>query len=658
MNVNPVTGEILDGPFGFRADDLGKTVPSSAGSSDYLDYLDYSLTGYSDGALKTNFNPINGLWEYNYLPSQEGGYFSSEVHEDVASHMLAPKDPSNFSDRGRWSCYVRFDHSQTLDLSRVGADNLSQEKITVNGFVPDRMDELDNIAPINPSLISQASLQGYTQDAGRPHSVFVKCSVDSKLYMTPKVVDRKVKVHARGAAAVPNYGAVYNSGPHTDYSPEDILIPVNALQNGLAGGPVDTSENHTVQLSSFDRYYDANSQSHIIDTSTSGLDDEHVYAVVTLPGQVVPIQSYRFTDAVATASAGLDYVTNSIYGRGVVFGLDGFDLPPPKQDYIPEEDALRQKALKKLSVPDMSVNFSAPSPVYPDLVVIPLTSTERCYGPWLSSTFDTNGVITARTRYPDIGGRIEFSKDEQLAPWNFDGYDLMNEAGFIRAEFSNSLLLFAEKGSFTIPGLPLNMSLGQALVQGGPLVTSINVNVDSNVKTSVQMEMFSASFGKMQEQREESIAKLARDREKVKDIYNRLTEGSLKRNASAYTGDNKTIEALHRRGLYSSLQTGNTVYDVMVSTVTREEEERLRAGATVSGVVSTDYYKSVALQSRGYLDEAMTVNSDPNENRALIKKSAGAHLSHIFSPYDELPYNGNMPSVPYVHTQAIQERTS
>jgi hypothetical protein len=666
------TKEILEGPFGFEpvvtaAITPGITIVPPKVDTPYLSYLDFT-DGKSDGALKTNFNPINSQWEYNYTPSQEGGYFSDKTHDQVSSQMLAPKERTNFLDNGRWSCYVRFDHSQALDLSGIGADSFAQEKITANGSIPDVLEELDNVDPdLN---VSMNKLQGYTQEAGVPHSVFVKCSVSPKLYMTPKVVERLVsdtsvsplgngvKVHARGAAKVPNFGSVTTNNNVTEISPLDILTPVNAL--GFFGG-IDTAENYTTDLSVFEREYDQNSESYIVKTALEDLDEKHVYAIVTLPGKVVPIQSQRFVNAVATASAGLDWVTNQIYGRGVIFGLNGFDKPPPQINHLPHlQDAEKQKVLKRLSVPEHSVNFSAPSPVYPDLVVIPLESTERCYGPWVSSTFtdSTSPPALARNRHSDIGGKIEFSQDEQLAPWNFDGYDLLNEAGTLRAEFSNSLLLFSEKGAFTVPGLPLDMSVGRALIEKGPLVTSINVSVGSEVTTSVQMDMFSASFGKMQQQKEESISKLARDRQKTKDVANSLAKNNAKLKASANDGDRGLITATHRDSINSSLQTGNTVYDVMVSTVVREEEERIKLADVPEKVTAIDYYNSVALQSRGYLDEALTINSDPNSNRALVKNSAGSHLSHMFTPYDELPYNGNMPSVPYVHTQAIQERTS
>lgn len=65
------------------------------------------------------------------------------------------------------------------------------------------------------------------------------------------------------------------------------------------------------------------------------------------------------------------------------------------------------------SDPALSVSESSPSPVYPDMVAIPLMSMERCYGPWLSTSVVDQGA-DPRVRYSDIGGKIEFVKKKHL----------------------------------------------------------------------------------------------------------------------------------------------------------------------------------------------------------------------------------------------------
>ena len=132
-----------------------------------------------------------------------------------------------------------------------------------------------------------------------------------------------------------------------------------------------------------------------------------------------------------------------------------------------------------MSLAQNKINYTSPSPVYPDIVALPLMSWERCYGPW-ESTNVLNVDADPRIRYADIGGKVEFVKDENLAPWNFAGYQLLNEAGALKAQLSNSLLLFSERGGFVYADYPSGIGLAKHLQNEGPLVTSIGVNVGTN----------------------------------------------------------------------------------------------------------------------------------------------------------------------------------
>jgi len=142
----------------------------------------------------------------------------------------------------------------------------------------------------------------------------------------------------------------------------------------------------------------------------------------------------------------------------------------------------------------------------------------------------------ARVKYSNIGGRVEFVKDENLAPWNYAGYQLMDEAGSLQANFSNSLLLFSERGGFVMPDAPTGIALASALKVGGPLITSIGIAVDGSngVKTTVKMDLYTSSFGKLQKQKEMSISQAARERQRLLDDKNNaIRRGLGKRQTSS-----------------------------------------------------------------------------------------------------------------------------
>ena len=109
--------------------------------------------------------------------------------------------------------------------------------------------------------------------------------------------------------------------------------------------------------------------------------------------------------------------------------------------------------------PEKYIDFKAPSPVYPDLVALPLMSKERCYGPWFSNSIVNN--LSGKKTYKNLGGKVEFLKHENLAPWNYAGYQLMNQAGVLEAQFANSLLLFTERGGFKYGGIPTGVVLAK-----------------------------------------------------------------------------------------------------------------------------------------------------------------------------------------------------
>ena len=563
-------------------------------------YLDKDAKAeYTYGALKNNFNPVSEKWEFNYQPATNGGFFNFALHNRNLSFtessalseselplstqfLLAPKDLSTIVDfNGRMKCYVRYDNSQFLDMSSVSKDKIVQQSQGNRGFIPDIMEELENT---NPDYRTDIDRIKRMNAIDTPKTVtFVSCDLDAQLYMCPKPSGSQVTVYGRNVKYVANERplqfAEESSGcfkpmiedPYRIYSPSD---------NGGADGTV-------VENIDFQRTYNEYVDAYLIDTEKENLDPDHVYALITVPGRIKPVLDSRYVDGDA-------YNVNPAkikhqLTQDVVRGPKGFDKPAPvvnrdeftfecpidvgdltysniSQRAIPGINQAEQAKIllnwqkqefKQFSAgikaqrealtsaymnEDFNVSKSQPSPIYPDLVAMPLLSNERCYGPWISaSIIDSNASV----RYSNIGGKVEFVKDENLAPWNFAGYQLMNEAGSLQAQFSNSLLLFGEKGSFSMPEAPTGLSIAEALKTGGPLVTSINVSVDeSSIRTSVNMDLYTSRFGKLQKQKEELIGKIARERQKIIDQNNSMIRQGLGKSSSIVS--NTASEILER----------------------------------------------------------------------------------------------------------------
>lgn len=120
--------------------------------------------------------------------------------------------------------------------------------------------------------------------------------------------------------------------------------------------------------------------------------------------------------------------------------------------------------------------------IIPDMVAVPLRSNIQVYGPWFA--------IGAQ-------GKVEFEQDTNLVPWNFDGFNLLNQAGNARVTEAVTSQTFSESGSITFPDVPA-VQLGSRLISAGPYVTNIQLSIgDDGVTTTYQMQTWTNKFGKI-----------------------------------------------------------------------------------------------------------------------------------------------------------------
>lgn len=157
-----------------------------------------------------------------------------------------------------------------------------------------------------------------------------------------------------------------------------------------------------------------------------------------------------------------------------------------------------------------------PMAIMPRSVGIPQQSNRFVYGPWI-----TNISL-------NYGAKIEYEQISDLVPENYvipstinlGGGDISVLSGYAGLNFAGNLIanavdgfdnLFTEEGQIEMPGLPLITSIGQSLIEGGPLVSDISVNVGaSNVTTSYSMSTFAPKFGRTNKHTLDIIKKLSK----------------------------------------------------------------------------------------------------------------------------------------------------
>ena len=88
----------------------------------------------------------------------------------------------------------------------------------------------------------------------------------------------------------------------------------------------------------------------------------------------------------------------------------------------------------------------------------------------------------------------------------------MNTAGQLLADTVESFdYLFTESASVSIPDYPEITHLGQALIEGGPLVTDISISTTANgIVTDYNMTTFAPKFGRTNKNTVDIMSKLAK----------------------------------------------------------------------------------------------------------------------------------------------------
>lgn len=692
----PVVGNMniyTSGPFGFMPRSPNALVPSRSdafmstysnqnhpGSTSESNFIKKFLaSGAANpnyiGALRSSFNPISDQYEFNYTPTNVGGFFPFDLLANIydsgslpsplpsgVMNGLIPQDLTNFlNENGRISPYVRFDNSQYLSFTDFNKEDFTQQIVQAYHMIPDLCELLDNTGS------EQVDFSNY--NANRPDNqilpkavAFVKCTVDEKFYMPPKIISSGLKV----------YGYCGSNDKRAKVSrPRKIFIPCSGLKDGrlVPGTGVYVDSFRYIEYQFYPtttpdgdatRYIYNQKSSPILNSNmvdTEELDLDNVYALITLPNKVVPTKDARYRDGLNQTQN--TYSVKHYLTVDVVKNLPEFNLPyanRPKAGnimgefrgscdrFITAETAsiawLASKQAKqglKFGLHN-TMQLIAPSPVYPDLVALPLISHERSYGPWISSQINPQAASIS-----NIGGRVEFIQDENLSPWNYAGYDLMNFAGRSQAQFANSLLLFSERGGFTYPGIPKH-SLCTALLDGGPLVTNISVDVsDGGYSTTYKMDLYTANFGKLHKQKQDLISKISRERQKLRDERNALIRKGIGKAQSNFSGNNNLLN--NPNGVLPSRNPYSPNY--IVASVTPAKSLAYAPSLSSSPSIMNDYIYTASMQNESdVFDNADSFDGERDRQNAYYNAGA-ASMDEMYMPFSHDPHHENMPNIKY-----------
>lgn len=147
--------------------------------------------------------------------------------------------------------------------------------------------------------------------------------------------------------------------------------------------------------------------------------------------------------------------------------------------------------------------------VYADLYAIPLRSKLLTYGPWYAV---------------GASGKVSYERNQELNPWNYGGFDAMNEAGLARVQDGITNQTFSEMGSVTVNGAP-SINFGDVIISGGPYVTDISCSFGTNGITTTYGFQAWSSHRSLSKLNGFSLERNKRIRDSIKEIKSNFREG-------------------------------------------------------------------------------------------------------------------------------------
>lgn len=268
-----------------------------------------------------------------------------------------------------------------------------------------------------------------------------------------------------------------------------------------------------------------------------------------------------------------------------------------------------------------------PASYRPSGVALPTKSNTMSYGPWSTGE--------------NMAGKTFFDQDEDLTPWTYGDIDTMNQAAIAKIASTATALQEVETATIKVIDTPA-LQLGDALVAGGPSVTSIAINLStSEISTTYTMRTYTPTFGAFSRYNAERLKRLGiaaqQMRQKFRTLYqqNRTRQAVAQRafagmmlNSSHAIAQRSPHECLMASMIKS--ETGD-VYRTQASTMACDEFM-----ANIRADDDEVFRLTAGMGMEGLLRPFSTLTTKPDQVDGDGKPLPTSAMSHFEDPVDEV----------------------
>lgn len=249
----------------------------------------------------------------------------------------------------------------------------------------------------------------------------------------------------------------------------------------------------------------------------------------------------------------------------------------------------------------------APFVYTPDAVALPMRSTRDRYGPWF---------------YAGATGKTSFEIDDNLVPWNFSGFDAMNDVAQSRVQSAVNSLQDYEKGFVLQPGLPSH-SMGDVLISGAPIISNVSIRLGvDGYTTQYDMTTYTPRFGVFTRDKAERFQRIGQS----------LVE--TRRSLRQIAADQQTNFRTAFSNRYGQMERYSTsIYQQSPHSVLVGHQVNPSGNLFVSKVSVQKYNESV-------------VNCKPN-NTGVFQQTAVMGLDGLLRPFSTNPVSSGAANLPH-----------